>query len=132
MAGRLDLTCDQTTNAAPFVTDRRVRAFGATTAERLAALPGVPTTTEGGLPALQLTIWHGLYVPAGTPLAVRERLAVALRAALADPGVVKRFAELGTAPEPAERATPAAHRALLEEEIARWRPILQSAGEYAD
>jgi tripartite-type tricarboxylate transporter receptor subunit TctC len=132
MAGRLDLTCDQTTNAAPFVADRRVRPFGATTPERLAALPGVPTTTEGGLAALQLTIWHGLYAPAGTPPAVRERLASALRAALADPGVVRRFAELGTTPEPAERATPAAHRALLEAEIARWRPILQAAGEYAD
>jgi tripartite-type tricarboxylate transporter receptor subunit TctC len=132
MAGRIDLTCDQTTNAMPYIQDNRVKAFAATTAQRLAALPHLPTTAEGGLPQLQVTIWHGFYVPHGTPAPVTERLAQSLRAALADPAVVSRFAQLATTPEPPERATPAAHRAFLEAEIARWRPILTAAGEYAD
>ncbi|MFT8242947.1 tripartite tricarboxylate transporter substrate-binding protein [Roseomonas sp. BN140053] len=132
MAGRIDITCDQTTNALPYVQDGRIKAFAATTAERLAALPNVSTTAEGGLPQLQVTIWHGFYVAHGTPRPIIDRLSQSLRAALADPAVVNRFRELATAPEPPERATPEAHRALLESEITRWKPILTAAGEYAD
>lgn len=132
MAGRVDMTCDQTTNVAPFIQDGRVKAYAATTPERLAVLPNVPTSAEGGLPELQLAIWHGFYVARGTPEPARDRLAASLRAALADEAVRRRFAELATAPEPPERATPAAHRALLEAEIARWRPVVQAAGDFAD
>jgi tripartite-type tricarboxylate transporter receptor subunit TctC len=132
MAGRIDLTCDQTTNALPFVQDGRVKAYAVTTAERLAVLPAVPTTAEGGLPDLQVTIWHGLYAPRGTPAPVVERLSQALQAALRDERLVRRLAELGSTPEPQDRATPAAHRALLEAETARWRPVLQAAGDFAD
>lgn len=132
MAGRIDLTCDQTTNAMPYIQDGRVKAYAVTTAARLAALPEVATTTEGGLPELQVTIWHGLYAPRGTPAAVVERIAGALQATLRDETVGRRLAELGSAPEPQERVTPAAHRAMLDAEIARWRPILQAAGEFAD
>jgi tripartite-type tricarboxylate transporter receptor subunit TctC len=132
MAGRIDLACDQTTNALPFIQDGRVKAFAVTTAERLSILPDVPTTAEGGLPEVQVTIWHGLYAPRGTPAPVVERLSRALRVALQDETVVRRLAELGSTPEPQERATPTAHRAMLDAEIARWRPILQAAGEFAD
>jgi tripartite-type tricarboxylate transporter receptor subunit TctC len=132
LAGRIDLTCDQTTNAMPYIQEGRVRALAVTTSERLPVLPEVPTTAEGGLPALQVTIWHGLYAPKGTPRPAVERLSQALRAALRDERVVQRLAELGSAPEPQERATPEAHRAMLDAEVARWRPILQAAGEFAD
>ena len=132
MAGRIDLSCDQTTNTVPYIRDNRVKAYAVTTARRLAILPDVPTTAEGGLPELQVTIWHGFYVPHGTPRPAVERLARSLRTALADPTVVARFTDLAIAPEPPERATPEAHRAFLEAEIARWRPILTAAGEYAD
>ncbi|MCK8785968.1 tripartite tricarboxylate transporter substrate-binding protein [Roseomonas sp. NAR14] len=132
MGGRVDLACDQTTNTVPYIRDGRVKVFAVTTPRRLAALPDVPTTAEGGMPGLLVTIWHGFYVPRGTPRPVVERLAQSLRAALADPAVVARFADLATTPEPPERATPEAHRALLDAEIARWRPVIAAAGEYAD
>ncbi len=132
MGGRIDLTCDQTTNAMPFVRENKVRAYAATTPERLQALPDLPTAAEGGLPELQVTIWHGLYAPKGTPRPVLDRLSRALQAALRDERTAQRFAELGTAPEPPGRATPEAHRAVLDAEIARWRPILQAVGEFAD
>jgi tripartite-type tricarboxylate transporter receptor subunit TctC len=132
MAGRVDLTCDQTTNALPFVQDGRVRAFAVTTGERLPVLPAVPTAAEAGCPTCGS--------PSGTastrPRARRgrsvERLSRALQAALRDERVAARLAELASAPEPPERATPEAHRALLAAETARWRPILQAAGEFAD
>ncbi|HYZ31809.1 MAG TPA: tripartite tricarboxylate transporter substrate-binding protein, partial [Crenalkalicoccus sp.] len=103
MAGRIDLSCDQTTNTMPYIRDGRVKVFAVTTAQRLSVLPKVPTTAEGGLPGLQVTIWHGLYAPRGTPAPVLERLAEALRATLADPGVVARLADLASTPEPPER-----------------------------
>jgi tripartite-type tricarboxylate transporter receptor subunit TctC len=132
MAGRIDITCDQTTNTVPYIRDHRVKAFAVTTPARLAALPEVPTTTEGGLPQLQVTIWHGFYAPKNTPRPVIDRLSQSLRAALADPAVLGRFSDLATTAEPPDRATPDAHRAFLEAEIARWRPVLSAAGEYAD
>jgi len=132
LAGRIDLTCDQTTSAMATVQDGKVRAFAVTTPERLAALPAVPTTAEAGLPALQVAIWHGLYAPRGTPRAVVDRLAAALQGALRNPRVVTRLAELGSTPEPQDRAAPEALKAMLDTEIARWRPILQAAGEFAD
>ena len=61
-----------------------------------------------------------------------ETLAGALRTALADPKVIERFADLGTQPVAAERATPAALDAQLKAEIGKWQPIIEAAGVYAD
>lgn len=68
----------------------------------------------------------------GTPRAIVDRVNTALRVTLGEPRLIARLAELGIAPEPQERITPEVHRAFLEAEIARWRPILTAAGEYAD
>jgi tripartite-type tricarboxylate transporter receptor subunit TctC len=132
LAGRIDLMCDQTTNTVENIKAGSIRALAVTTPARLAVLPDVPTTAEVGMPDLQVSIWHGLYAPRGTPAAIIDRASAALRVALRDEKVVGRFAELGLAPEPAERAMPAAHRAFWQAEIAKWRPVLQSAGQYAD
>jgi tripartite-type tricarboxylate transporter receptor subunit TctC len=78
------------------------------------------------MPDFQLSIWQALFAPAGTPQPVIQRLNRALRAALAEPRVIARLTELGTAPEPEPL------RAPLASEVARWRPILQAAGEFAD
>jgi tripartite-type tricarboxylate transporter receptor subunit TctC len=131
-SGRIDLYCDQTTSALGQIQGRSVRAFALAAPERLPMLPDVPTTAEAGMPAFQLSIWQALFAPAGTPRPVIERLNRALRVALADPRVVQRLQELGTAPEPAATGTPEALRALLASEIARWRPIIEAAGEFAD
>jgi tripartite-type tricarboxylate transporter receptor subunit TctC len=80
---------------------------------------------------VQVGIWHGLYVPAGTPDEVIAKLNEALVAALRDPNVIARFAELGTAPVPLDQATPEAHGALLAAQIELWSPIIKAAGEMA-
>jgi tripartite-type tricarboxylate transporter receptor subunit TctC len=92
----------------------------------------VPTTIEAGLPAVQVGIWHGLYAPKGTPAEITDRLSKSLQVALKDPNVIARFAELGTRPSSEADATPAALKAKLESEIARWKPIIEAAGQYAD
>ncbi|MCC7283292.1 MAG: tripartite tricarboxylate transporter substrate binding protein BugD [Acetobacteraceae bacterium] len=132
LAGRIDVMCDQTTNTVEHIKAGAIRVLAVTTPARLPVLPDVPTTTELGMPDLQIAIWHGFYAPKGTPAAIIERASAALRTALRDDKVIARFAELGLTPEPQERATPAAHRAFWEAEVAKWRPVLQSAGQYAD
>ncbi|MGF6275599.1 tripartite-type tricarboxylate transporter receptor subunit TctC, partial [Massilia sp. UYP11] len=79
-----------------------------------------------------LYVWHGMYAPKGTPKAVVDRLGTALREALKDPNVKARFAELGTEPVPAEKATPEGLRTHLKAEIDKWGPIYKKAGAYAD
>ncbi|MBE9603940.1 tripartite tricarboxylate transporter substrate binding protein BugD [Acetobacteraceae bacterium H6797] len=131
IAGRIDVFCDQATSATPFLREGRVKGYAVTLPERVPGLD-LPTTAEAGFPALAMSTWHGLYAPAGTPPEVQERLSAALRAALHEPRLRQRFDELVTAPASDERATPAYHRQYLAEEVARWRPIINAAGQYAD
>jgi tripartite-type tricarboxylate transporter receptor subunit TctC len=132
MAGRLDLLCDQATNTAPFIRDNRVRAYAVTSPARLPGLPSLPTTAEAGTPALAMSTWHGLYAPAATPEPVQQRISTALIAAMADERLRARFAELATDVATPERASLAFHRRYHQEEIARWRPVIEAAGAYAD
>ncbi|MFC0409405.1 tripartite tricarboxylate transporter substrate-binding protein [Roseomonas elaeocarpi] len=131
MAGRIDVFCDQATNTAPFIRDNRIRSYAVTLDQRVPGLD-LPTTAEAGQPSIVMSTWHGLYVPAATPQAVQERLSTALRAALREDRLRARFAELVTEVAPPEQATPAFHRQFLAQEVAKWRPIIQAAGVYAD
>jgi tripartite-type tricarboxylate transporter receptor subunit TctC len=130
--GQVDFMCDQTTNTTNQIKAGEIKAYASTTKERLKNLPDIPTAAEAGLPGLEIGIWHGLYVPKGTPADVSARLNASLQKALQEDTVKQRFADLGTAPATAEEATPEAHKAKLESEIARWKPVIEAAGEYAD
>lgn len=126
------IMCDQTTNTTGQLNGGKIKAYLITSPERLKTLPNVPTARELGLPNFEFGIWHALYAPKGTPAAVINRLNKALKVALKDPVVIERFAALGTTPSSDADATPAALKAKVESEIARWKPIIQAAGEYAD
>ncbi|UBU13546.1 tripartite tricarboxylate transporter substrate-binding protein [Nonomuraea gerenzanensis] len=128
VGGQVDFMCDQTTNTSGQITAGEVKAYAVTTPERVKSLPDLPTTTEAGLPQLKVSVWHGLYVPKGTPQDVVQKLTEALKAALADQKVIDQMAKLGTAPVPAEDATPEAHRAKLQEEITTWGKVIADAG----
>lgn len=132
MANRLDIYCDQTTSSLPFVLDNRIKGVAMATAARLPEAPTIPTANEAGLPGFEVSVWHGMYAPRGTPRPVIDRLNAALRVAIQDPTVVARLNSLASPPEPLSRVTPEAHRAHLAAEIARWRPILEAAGQFAD
>jgi tripartite-type tricarboxylate transporter receptor subunit TctC len=132
VGGRVDLMCDQTTNTTEHIRAGTIRAFAATTPTRVPSLPDLPTAAEGGLPGFEVSVWHGLYAPRGTPAPVVERLSRALQVALRDERIGSRFRDLGTEPVPAERATPAFHQRFWQADIAKWRPIIQAAGSFAD
>ena len=132
VGGQVDFMCDQTTNTTGQIQAGEVKAYAVTSDERLESLPDLPTTAEGGLEDMQVTVWHGLYVPADTPDEVVQELSSALQTALQDENVVSRFAELGTTPVSQERATPEAHREHLASQIELLRPIIEQAGVTAE
>jgi tripartite-type tricarboxylate transporter receptor subunit TctC len=132
VAGTVDLMCDQTTNTTEQIRAGTIRGFAVTTPERVSALPDMPTAAQGGLPGFEVSVWHGLYAPRGTPAPIVERLNRALVAALQDATIARRFADLGTAPVPVARATPQVHREFWQADIAKWRPLIQAAGQFAD
>ena len=84
IGGQIDLLCDQTTNTSVQIEAKKVNAYGVTTAKRLTtpALKDIPTLQEDGLKGFEVTIWHGLYAPKGTPADVLAKLNTALKAAL--------------------------------------------------
>ena len=134
MASRLDVYGGQGTILAPLVRDGRIKAYAVMSETRLTGpvLDAVPTAAEAGFPSLLMSVWHGMYAPRATPVELVERLSAALRLAIQSPRVIQRFAELVTAPVPLERATPDYHRQFLAAEVARWRPLIQAAGSFAD
>lgn len=132
LGGQVDIMCDQTTNTTKQIQGGTIKAYAVTSANRLDVLPDLPTTDEAGLPGMQVGIWHGLYAPKGTSPEIMARLSKSLQVALKDANVIARFAELGTTPATEADATPEALKAKLEGEIARWKPIINAAGQYAD
>jgi len=127
VGGQVDFMCDQTTNTTGQITAGKVKAYAVTTPERIEALPDLPTTAEAGQPDIQVTVWHGLYVPAETPDEIVTTLTDSLQVALADQTVIDQMADLGTAPVSEEQATPEAHTELLEEQIGTWGEIISAS-----
>lgn len=127
IGNQVDFMCDQTTNTAEQIKGGTVKAYAITSPERNDALPDVPTATEAGLD-LEVSVWHGLYVPKDTPDDIVQKLSAALQTALTDQNVIDSFAKLGTTPVAEDQATPDAHTAKLQEQIDLWRPIIEAAG----
>ena len=134
IGGQIDLLCDQTTNTAGHIQSRRVKAYGVTTAKRLTApgLKDLPTLQEAGLKGFEVTIWHGLYAPKGTPAEVLRKINAALKAALKDPEFIKKEEGLGAVVVTDPRVEPAEHKKFVAAEIAKWAPVIRAAGVYAE
>jgi hypothetical protein len=128
LGGQVDFMCDQTTNTTSQIKSGKVKAYGVTTAKRVPSLPDLPTLQEQGLKGFEVSIWHALYAPKNTPQPVVDTLVKALHAALKDPTVIKRFADLGTEPVALDKATPAYLQNFLNAEIKKWGPIIKAAG----
>jgi tripartite-type tricarboxylate transporter receptor subunit TctC len=132
LGGQVDFMCDQTTNTTSQIKAGKIKVYGVTTKKRVPSLPNVPTMDEAGLKGFEVSVWHALYAPKGTPKPVIDKLTNALQDAMKDSTVKQRFADLGTEPVAQNRATPAALSAHLKAELDRWAPIIKKAGVYAD
>jgi len=128
IAGQIDIMVDQSSNSLPHVQNGKLKAFAVTANKRLPSAPDIPSVDEAGLPGFYISVWHGLWVPHGTPPEVIARLTAAAQDALADPAVQKRLAELGQEIPPREQQTPEGLRRHHVAEIEKWWPIIKAAG----
>ena len=134
IGGQIDLMCDQTTNTTSQIEAKKVKAYAVTTGKRLTtpALKDLPTMQEAGLKGFEVTIWHGLYAPKGTPADVQKKLNDALKVALKDAEFVKKQEGLGAVVVTDKRMEPAEHKKFVAAEIGKWSPVIKAAGVYAD
>ncbi|MDH4480572.1 MAG: tripartite tricarboxylate transporter substrate-binding protein [Rhodoferax sp.] len=134
IGGQIDLMCDQTTNTTSQIEAKKVLAFGVTTSKRLTtpALKDLPTLQESGLKGFDVSIWHGLYAPKGTPADVVTKINNALKIALKDPEFIKKQEALGAVVVTDKRTEPAEHKKFVASEISKWSPVIAAAKEYID
>ena len=129
LAGRVLVMFDQISTALPQMQGGKLRALGVTTAKRSAVAPEVPTLAEAGLPGFDMTTWHGLVAPAGTPAEIIAKLNAEVVKALESPEVRERFKANGIDPV---SSTPQQFGALMQSEIVRWRDVVKASGARVD
>ena len=135
IGGQVDVMCDQTTNTTSQIEAGRVKAFAVTTAKPLSGhklLKDYPTLQEMGLKGFDLSIWHGVYAPKGTPEAVLKSVNNAVKVALKDPDFIKKQEGLGAVVVTDKRMERDAHKAFVAAEIAKLKPVIEAAGKFAD
>lgn len=134
LGGQVDLMCDQTTNTTTQIEAGKIKAFAVTTSKPLTtpALAKLPTLDSQGLKGFNVSVWHGLYAPKGTPKAVLDQMNAALKKSLQDPAFVRSMESLGAVMVTDARTNPAEHKRFVEAEIAKWGPVIKAAGQYAD
>ena len=134
LGGQVDIMCDQTTNTSQQIEGGKIKAYAVTTMTPLTtpALAKLPTLDSQGLKGFNVSIWHGLYAPKGTPKAALDKINAALRNALKEPEFIKRQEALGAVIVSDGRLAPADHKKFVEAEINKWGPAIKAAGQYAD
>ncbi|MFY9509541.1 MAG: tripartite tricarboxylate transporter substrate binding protein [Rubrivivax sp.] len=125
IAGQTDMVFGTVASTLPFVKNGQLRGLAVTTAQRLPALPNVPTVMEAGFPGFQVTNWHGLIGPKGLPPEIVKKLNAAINEALKAPGMDTHMASDGLT---AAGGTPEEFGALLKSEIERWGTLVKVKG----
>ncbi len=135
IGGKVDVMCDQTTNASEQIKAQRIKAFAVTTIRPLLDLDifsGFPTLDQVGLEGFDLTVWHGLYAPKGTPDKVTQKINLALRQALKNPEFRASQLALGAKIVNDQRLSPAGHKAFVVKETEKFRLAIEATGTLAD
>lgn len=125
IAGTVPSVMDSLTAASAYIRAGSLRALAFTTKERIADFPAIPTFVESGYPDIIADGWAGIAAPAGTPRALRERLAAAIREAMATPTIARRYAETATLPGTLFLDDA---QAFVRAEIAAWAPVVRASG----
>jgi len=128
MGGQIDLIFDQLSNSLPQIRAGTARSYAVMAQTRAAVAPDIPTVDEAGLPQFYLPVWHGMWVPKGTPKDIVAKLNKAVVESLADPVVRQRLADIGQEVYAREQQTPEALGAYPQAEIEKWWPIIKAAG----
>ena len=123
LSGKVHVLFDNLPGAIQFVREGKLRALGVTTAERSAGLPDVPSIADT-VPGYEASVWYGIAGPKGMPPEAIETLNKAVTAALADPKMQERVAQLGGTPMPMSAAD---FGKLVVEETAKWAKVVKFA-----
>ena len=132
LGGEIDLYVTQVSNITAHVRAGRIRAYAVTARTRQAAAPEIPTVDEAGVPGFHTAVWHGIWVPKGTPRDIIMKLNAAIVESLADQAVRQRFADLGQEIPLREQQTPEALGAYHKAEIEKWWPLIKASGIKAE
>jgi tripartite-type tricarboxylate transporter receptor subunit TctC len=125
ISGRVSMMLETIPNALPLARSGQMRAIAVTTKERSAAAPDIPTLAESGLPNFDVSAWTGLFVPAGTPAAVIDRLNAGTRAIANDSHYVDLVHKMGTN---VATSSPQEFGAFVQDDVARWTKVIVHAG----
>ena len=122
LAGRIQVGGDQLSSSLAEIKAGTLRALATTATKRIAVLPDVPTVKELGFPGLELEGWNGVFAPAKTPKDIVDRLNREIVAAVRNPEVSKRLADLGAE---AVGSTPAEQDAILKRQMDQFRAVIR-------
>lgn len=129
IGGQVQIMIEVMPNAYPQVQAGRVRGLAVTTAARFPGAPAIPTLAEAALPGFEASAWDGIFVPAGTPPAIVERLNAAIRQALADPELVAALRARGAEPV---LGTPESFARFIAASAERWAQAVRASGAKID
>lgn len=129
MGGQVQLMFDTPVVAMPHITGGKVRALAVSTASRLPSLPDVPTVAEAGVQGFEVTSWHGVFAPAGTPAPIVQRLHDEILKILQTRDMQERLNALGMTSAPMSVAQ---FTAFQQAEVRKWRDVVQAAGIKAE
>jgi tripartite-type tricarboxylate transporter receptor subunit TctC len=129
IGGRVELMFDNLASSLAQVKGGRVKALAVTTAKRSMLAPDLPTIAESGLPGFDISTWFGIFVPAGTPRPVVERLHAEFTRALAAPDVREKMLNLGAEPV---GSTPDEFAAYVRAEAAKYAKLVKASGAKVD
>jgi tripartite-type tricarboxylate transporter receptor subunit TctC len=125
LAGHIPLGITDTPSALAQIKAGKIKALAISSRCRFAALPGIPTFDESGLPGYESIGWFGFVAPAGTPPEIIDRLNRAIVAALEDPAVRDQIRTLGAEPMP---GTPEEFGRFIRSEYEKWARVVAQSG----
>lgn len=132
IGGQVDMMFDTTVVAGPHIQSGKLRAIAVTSAKRLPSMPDVPTIAESGIPGLtdfEVVSWQAIFVPAGTPAPIIDRLHTEIRKILAQPDMQEKLKSFGM--EPADMTT-AQIAAFQKAEVEKWAQVIKAANIKAE
>jgi tripartite-type tricarboxylate transporter receptor subunit TctC len=124
LAGQIPLIFATPTQSLPFIRDKKLKALGITSAQRLELLPDVPTLAESGIPGYEANVWFGIIAPAGTPPAVISYLQGQISRAIHKPEIHKHLLELGLAPID---GSPVQFQKVIDQEAVKWADVIKKS-----
>lgn len=125
ISGQVSMMLETIPNALPLARGGQMRALGVTTKERSANAPDIPTFAESGLPNFDVGAWTGLFVPAGTPQAIIDRLNAETVRIASDPAYVAQIRKMGT---DVASSSSDAFRAFVAKDVQNWTDAIQRSG----